>query len=159
MIQTERLLLRPVQSSDLAAYIDLFSQEQVFTHFGKGVQSEDDVRESLIRNLNRWRDNKLGNFAICLNDNVIGRIMCHPNTDGIFELGYVLHPNFWGHSYAKEACQAVLAYVFQTHSPSEIFACARLENEKSKAILRYLGFKEAHRVTGEDKIIRVWYRL
>lgn len=159
MIQTERLFLRPIELSDLDAYVDLFSQPQVFTHFGKGIQSDIEIEESLKRNINRWETKGLSNFAVCLNETVIGRMMCYPNEGGHFELGYVFHPSYWGNGYARESCQAILAYVFKTYSPPEILACARLVNKKSRAILSHCGFEESHQITGDDEIIRVWYKL
>lgn len=61
------------------------------------------------------------------------------------EVGYLLHPNFWGKGIMSEALQLALEYGFVTINFHSIIACIHPENEASRKILvRHHFQKEAY---------------
>jgi [ribosomal protein S5]-alanine N-acetyltransferase len=63
-----------------------------------------------------------------------------------WELGYVFHPDHWGHGYATEACRALLAAVFDDGAHRVVARCDPA-NVRSWALLDRLGLRrEAHHV-------------
>jgi [ribosomal protein S5]-alanine N-acetyltransferase len=58
-------------------------------------------------------------------------------------VAYVLSPTYWGQGYATEAMQPMLAYLEQHYAVSRLLAVAEVENERSLALLRRLGFTPA----------------
>ena len=58
------------------------------------------------------------------------------------EIGYVLHPEYWGKGYMKEALKRLLKVGFEQLKLHSIEANVNPENESSKGLLRSLGFKQ-----------------
>jgi ribosomal-protein-alanine N-acetyltransferase len=56
------------------------------------------------------------------------------------ELGYVLHPNYWGRGLATELAKAIIFYGFQDRGLKEICACTLPENYDSQNVLLKAGF-------------------
>ena len=57
------------------------------------------------------------------------------------EIGYVIHPDYWGMGYASEAVSAILAYGFDDLELTRIGAVVFLENGASNRLLKNLGFQ------------------
>jgi len=58
------------------------------------------------------------------------------------ELGYWLARPAWGQGFAPEACARLIGWAFAHLDIAEITADALLENARSRAVLRRLGFRE-----------------
>jgi RimJ/RimL family protein N-acetyltransferase len=61
------------------------------------------------------------------------------------EVGYILHPDYWGQGLASEALTAVIGHVFSTRAIEAIKADVDPRNEGSLRLLARLGFVETHR--------------
>ena len=110
IIRSDRLVIRPLQITDVDDAYQIFSNPKAFEHFGDGVRTYKRVKESTERLAAKWEKEGKGDFAVCLEDRMIGEMLLLENDDMEFELGYVFHPNFWGYGYATEACAAGLGY-------------------------------------------------
>jgi len=64
-----------------------------------------------------------------------------PAMKNTWELGYHLHPRFWGQGLATEAAFAVLAHAFSSSSVEAIFAGHHPSNEASRRVLGKVGFE------------------
>ena len=129
-ISSERLTVRPLQTCDIEDAFKIFSDPRVFEHFGKGVRTYQQVRESTDRIVQKWKTQNRGDFAVIYKDQMIGQMLLLENDDDEFELGYVFHPAFWGQGFASEACCAGLAYVFDSRHAPFVVACVRERNER-----------------------------
>jgi ribosomal-protein-alanine N-acetyltransferase len=58
------------------------------------------------------------------------------------ELGYELHPEYWGHGYATEAAWHMLAFAFQTLRLQRVWAQCLAENRASVRVLERLGIRQ-----------------
>jgi len=58
------------------------------------------------------------------------------------ELGYELHPEYWGHGYATEATRTMLAFAFQTLRLQRVWAQCLAENTASVRVLERLGMRQ-----------------
>jgi ribosomal-protein-alanine N-acetyltransferase len=58
------------------------------------------------------------------------------------ELGYELHPDYWGHGYATEAARSLLAFGFQTLRLQRVWAECLTENTGSVRVLERLGMRQ-----------------
>ena len=63
------------------------------------------------------------------------------------EIGWRLRRDAWGHGYATEAAEAVLAHGFETLRLPEIVSFTTVANEPSRAVMRRLGM---HHDPAED---------
>ena len=58
------------------------------------------------------------------------------------EIGFILHPDYWGRGYAREAMEAVIARIFERLPIPEITADVDPRNTPSLALLQRLGFEK-----------------
>ena len=61
------------------------------------------------------------------------------------EIGFILHPDFWGHGYAQEALKLVIGRAFNVHGLPRIKADVDPRNTSSLKLLSRLGFRETGR--------------
>ena len=57
------------------------------------------------------------------------------------EIGYSLHPDFWGQGFASEALASLLTHLFDDHRIHRIVAVTGIDNTRSRALLARLGFR------------------
>ena len=84
-------------------------------------------------------------WSILLQGTYIGTMGLHLLPDQLPELGYWLGQPYWGHGYATEAAQAVVAAA-RIAGYRALRSRALLTNAASRNVLRKVGFIE----TGED---------
>ena len=84
-------------------------------------------------------------WSILLQGSYIGTMGLHLLPDQLPELGYWLGQPYWGHGYATEAAQAVVAAARSAGYPA-LRSRALLGNAASRNVLRKVGFTE----TGGD---------
>jgi len=58
------------------------------------------------------------------------------------EIGYTLLPDYWGQGYMKESLFTLLSFGFQVLGLHSMVANVNPENERSKGLLRRLGFAQ-----------------
>jgi RimJ/RimL family protein N-acetyltransferase len=160
-LTTARLRLRAwtTAPSDLARLTDIYSRDEVSRWLG-GTPSlspaELVARWAAVHEL----DGRFGCWAIERADEAAGRqgravvagtVLFKPLPNGVgeVEVGWHLHPDSWGHGYATEAAQAVIAQGFEAGLP-EVYAVVRPGNEASLAVCRRLGMTPLGR-------FRRWY--
>jgi ribosomal-protein-alanine N-acetyltransferase len=111
-------------------------------------QANNLVAENIRRNA--LQDGSSLRWVICLADaseKAIGSCGFHSTNKKFhsIEIGYELHPNYWGKGYAFEAISGMIDFSFTHHLPfhvNRIAATTDLESHKSIALLRRLGFSE-----------------
>ena len=76
-------------------------------------------------------------------DRVIGDFMVRVSSvqHAQIELGWVLHPDFQGRGYAREAAGAVLDFAFETLNPHRVEAFLDARNAASAALCERLGMR------------------
>ena len=57
------------------------------------------------------------------------------------EIGWRLHPDFWGHGYATEAAAASLRFGFENARLTEIVAFTTTRNTRSQAVMERIGMR------------------
>ena len=65
-------------------------------------------------------------------------------TDGIWEPGYCIGRNWWGHGFTTEACRAVVDFWFKNTDGSWLSCCHALENPASGRVMQKAGFVYDH---------------
>ncbi len=66
------------------------------------------------------------------------------------ELGYSLHPEWWGRGAAGEALSALLDHLFRTRKMHRAIATTAADNRRSRTLLERLGFRH------EGTMIESW---
>ena len=145
---TARLKLRRAAPDDLAAFHEILSNPAAMRFWSSPPHPD-------VARTQAWLDSMMADgpplsddFAIELEGRVIGKAGCWR----LPEIGYILHPAYWGQGFATEACRAVIAHVFDTYDVEAITADVDPRNEASLRLRERLGFVETGRATATYEI-------
>lgn len=145
-IETERLFLRPIQLTDAPAIFDYGQRVEVARLAGFPVnQSLEEVRTFIEQDLQKSEEQAhLRIYAICLKGD--GRVIGTVNftkeiEEGIFEIGYVLHPDWWGQGLMPEAVGALIQHGFQVYHLRKIELVTYDFNRQSQRVAEKLEFQ------------------
>ncbi len=150
--------IREMSESDLESMIEIFTDVRVFENFDSGPWSESKVSKSVERNTARWRSGEIGAHVICLDNEVIGKLIVFPNEDHEYELGFVLSPDYWGMGYATKAGNLGLKFLESATEADNVVCYARVTNQASIKVIRKLGFDEVSERQGSDGITRIKFQ-
>jgi len=143
---TERLIIRPLSINDAQDMYDYSYRDNVGPRAGwKPHQSIADS-EAVIRSMinQTMTDTNIGIFALEYRENkkMIGTIGVHryDKTNLSAEVGYVLHPDYWGKGLMVEALTKVIMWLFDQMGLYRI-ECSHFDfNFQSKRVIEKCGF-------------------
>ena len=143
MLETERLLLRPLSFADVDDLVSLGEDPEV-TRFVDRLDRA--AAEDRVRSTERERRERgSGMFAVRdrADDRFLGRVgLRHWPQFGETEVGWVLRRDAWGRGYATEAARACLDWAFASLDLPYITAMIHPENTASMRVARRLGMSE-----------------
>ncbi|HVF20286.1 MAG TPA: GNAT family N-acetyltransferase [Mycobacteriales bacterium] len=159
-LATARLRLRPWRTSDLDAYFDMYSRWDVMCYLGsdpKVLESREEAVERLARRAVPDIDGPpYGVWAVCDSDQdrpvgtmLLKRLPWSASVQPVpesrdVEIGWHLHPDFWGRGYATEAARALLGRAAE-HGIKDVRAVIYPDNAPSQAVCRRIGLEYAGR--------------
>lgn len=157
-METERLILRPFNDSDIKSVFEIFSDEEVNRFLPWfPLENMEQVDEFYRSRLSGTAEPV---FAICFkNDNIpIGYI--HGGTPDNYDFGYALKKEFWHMGIVTEAGRALLAYLKAQGVPY-ITATHDINNPRSGGVMQNLGMKYrySYREQWQPKNIPVIFRM
>lgn len=140
MIETERLLLRPMEPGDLDAFVALHAEPEV-TRFIRPL-SRAAAEERLRKDEREWRERGHGMLAVldAGEGAFLGRcgLKHWPQFDET-ELGWALTRSAWGQGYATEAARACTDWGFSTLDVPYLTAMINPENARSIKVAERVG--------------------
>jgi ribosomal-protein-alanine N-acetyltransferase len=155
-LETERLILREYQSSDLDDFSAIYADSEVVRFLAQGqTRSREECAERMATTVYRWNQYRLPQWAVTLKttDRWLGRCGFQPKEDdapAVVELAYAFARWTWGHGYATEAARACIDYVFDVMGWDQVVARARPGNHASLRVLEKLGFVREGLKVGDD---------
>lgn len=168
-IETERLIMRPLEISDAAAFFAMDKNPNVHTYlWKKPVQEIGEAIKKIEMVQKQYDTNQIGRFATILketgefigwtgikfvNDNVE-----NGNTN-FYDYGYRLDEKFWNKGFASEATIAWLNYGFNQMNIDKMHASTHSENGASNHILQKVGFSMIEEYLDKDEILWKWWEL
>jgi len=150
---TERLVLRPLEESDLDAFTELHMEPEVrrSLHLPR-TYSRSDAWRSIAQWRGQWELRGSGQWAVTdrSTGDFVGRAGLHrhevddwPGLEG----GLALRPVHWGKGYATEAGRRSISYAFEEIGADEVFSVILPDNERSQAVASRLGLTLVDRRT------------
>jgi RimJ/RimL family protein N-acetyltransferase len=152
-LETERLVLRVPEDRDADAWAEIYRHPEV-TRF-LGARSRHEIIEHIRIVRERHAVDGFGLLAVERKEDakVIGRAgllvwderTWAPTTlrdageNGEVEIGWALHPSFWGLGYATEAGAACRDYVLGELSRPRVIALINSQNDRSISVAERLG--------------------
>lgn len=164
-LRTERLVLRPLEPADAA---DVYEYQRLPEVIRFLPWPQRDREQAYVHTSKRAAGRVLANdddfvvFAVVLpgtasfgdheHDRVIGDVMVRVSNaqHAQLEVGWVLHPDFQGHGYAREAAGALVDFTFATLNPHRIQAFLDARNGASAALCERLGMRREATILEEE---------
>ncbi|MDO8288123.1 MAG: GNAT family protein [Parvibaculum sp.] len=161
-IETPRLILRDFKKSDLKAVHAYSSLEEVARYLVWGPNSLAQSKQAIEGFIDdqRMRPREIFDVAVTLKPKreVIGgagvRIIDRDNLTG--EIGYTLHPDYWGFGLATEATRALLDAGFNELGLQRIVAHCDQRNKASARVMERLGMRREGAFRGSKIIHGHW---
>lgn len=141
LVETGRLLLRPLVLGDLEEVLELHRQPAVVEFLGPTTRAL--ARKRLEFCEQNWRERGHDLMAVLERSSgrFVGRIGLRywPQFNET-EAGWAMRREAWGRGYATEAARAAIDWGFQTLPVPYVTAMIRPDNSRSLGVARRLGF-------------------
>jgi RimJ/RimL family protein N-acetyltransferase len=158
LLRTDRLLLRRWEDSDVAAFFDVYSREDVARWIGAHPRRPLVTVAEARERLGRWIEHDRGlsapfglwamvpGLAGTQPGQPVGTLLLLPLSDdsgptGLVEVGWHLHPEHQGQGLATEAARAVLAVAAEA-GIDQVLAITDLDNAASQRVAERLGMTD-----------------
>lgn len=145
IIETERLLLRPIVSSDLENIYKGLSHPDVIKYYGVSYDSMEATLEQMKWYASLEKEETGAWWAICRKDDAVflgaAGLNYRSAQHNKAEIGFWLLPEYQGMGIIREAVPLVCAYGFTEMGLHRIEAWIETENDKSRKAVSALGFQ------------------
>jgi len=150
LLETERLLLRSFQRSDLDAHAATLGDPDVMRFVGGSPLNREDVWKRLLSTVGGWAVIGFGAWAV--ENKADGRMLGHlgffeferdmePSIRGEPEMGWIFDRSAHGQGFAYEAGMAALAWADANLDAPSYPAIIALENAPSMRLAEKFGFE------------------
>ena len=149
---TPRLRLRRARSDDLAAMHAVLSHPAAMRYWSSPPHQSLEETRAWLSGMIAAEPGESDDFVVEHQGRVIGKAGCWR----IPEVGFILHPDYWGQGLAREALTAVITRAFAAFPIPALIADVDPRNAASLALLARLGFVETGRAAGTIKVGDDW---
>ncbi|MEU6245958.1 GNAT family N-acetyltransferase [Glycomyces sp. NPDC047010] len=147
VLETERLLLRPLAVGDAAALAPINADPEVMRYIGEGAPRMLEQTEALCaKAAAHWDEHGWGAFAVTERDGgaLVGLAILAvpsflPEILPATEVGWRIARDRWGRGYAPEAARAAVGFAFGELGLDRVVSCIHAENTASVRVAEKLG--------------------
>ena len=146
MIETERLLLRPLREANVDELLCIFSDPKVMASFGGILFDQPQMERWVQRNLDHQAQYGYGLFSVI--HKVDGLLIGDCGLEHMelgerseTELGYDFRSDYWNQGLATEAAAAVRDYAFQVLQLPRLVSLIRPGNRASQRVAEKVGMR------------------
>jgi ribosomal-protein-alanine N-acetyltransferase len=169
-IETERLILRDIQETDLEGIFELDSNPLVHQYLGNNpIKTKENAGEIIQFIQQQYNNLGIGRFAAIekSSGDFIGWSGLKLNTGKkealngkteFYDIGYRFIPRYWGKGYASESAIATLDFGVNKLNIEIICGAAEIENIASNKVLQKIGLKFINKFDFEG-VQANWYEL
>jgi [ribosomal protein S5]-alanine N-acetyltransferase len=146
IFETERLILRQITNEDVSFLFKHYTSREVLQYFGMSPISSKEVAEEMIENFEKQLEVG-GPMRWAIVDKSTDKMMGTCGFHGIAksykrcEIGYDLHPDYWGNGIMGEALKPLITYLFIEREMNRIGAVIVPNNQASSRVVEKLGFR------------------
>jgi RimJ/RimL family protein N-acetyltransferase len=150
-LQTRRLLIREFRPSDWKD-VNAYSRLPRTVRFLPWGPDHPNQTKDFIRRMIKDQKKKTRlSYEFVLESKTEKKVIgaCGLRIKSLFhqesDMGYVLHPDYWGQGYATEAARALAAFGFKQLKLHRVWATCDVNNKASEKVLKKCGMrKEGH---------------
>lgn len=169
ILETERLILRPLDITDAEAMFTMDNNPNVHKYLWQKPTLELSETIKIIEMVQKqYVENKIGRFATILKDSgefigwtgikFVNDHVENGNTN-FYDYGYRLNEKFWNKGFATEASKAWLDYGFNQMNIQIMNAYTHAQNGASNHILQKVGFQFIEEYPDLEGVIWKWWQL
>ncbi|MDM5188710.1 GNAT family N-acetyltransferase [Bacillus sp. DX4.1] len=147
ILETKRLHLIEIEQLHCQKIYDIFSLEEVTRYYGMNSLTKFGQASRMIESFSKnYFEKSAIRWGIVVKET--GAFIGTAGLNNLqlwskrSEIGYELHPSYWGKGYASEAVQQIVTYSFQELGLFRIGAITYPENVASSSMLSKLGFQK-----------------
>ena len=143
IVETERLFLREMGMGDYDALYQVLADLDIMLHYPYAFD-EIKVRDWIKRNMDRYRKDGFGLWAVCLKDTGemigdCGLTLQDINGKILPEIGYHIRHDCQRMGYASEAAKAVRNWAFRNTNYPTLYSCCKYTNLPSIKTAESIG--------------------
>lgn len=146
ILETERLILRPLTVNDAEACFQWASDERVahFMAYPKATKISDETEWLKFAETDTKEYN--WGFVVKENGELIGSGSIGPDKfiDGYWGIGYNIKYDYWNKGYTTEAMRAIVEYAHEKLGVNKICSDHAVDNPASGRVMEKLGLKFHH---------------
>ena len=136
--QTHRTRIRPFQQTDAADLYQALSDAEVMQYIEPVFSYE--KTEAFLHDQGLCTPPRIFAIENLANGSVIGHVIFHPYDELSYELGWILHKDYWGKGLASEITEAMVHYAGQQNISRLLLECDT-EQTATKRIAKKFGFQ------------------
>jgi RimJ/RimL family protein N-acetyltransferase len=169
LLETKRLLLRPLELSDAEAMFSMDSTPEVHKYLWQNPTQTVEETIKIIDSVKKQSlSNTIGRFATVLKETgefigwtgikFVNDHIENGNTN-FYDYGYRLHPDFWNKGFATEASVAWLEFGFNQMKIDKMNAYTHFYNGASNHILQKVGMCFMEDYFDKDGVTWKWWQM
>ena len=156
IIETERLRIRPMTSSDIPSLYEWMPDKSIYTYWGKGPSKSEKHPELLFEKEEKASKSFHLGIAVKGNDKVIGDIWVYLiENDRMASLAIRLSPAYHGKGFGTEALSAITRFCFDNTELQRLWAEVDVRNAASCRMLDKCGFTREGLIR-QGKMVNTW---
>jgi len=162
-LNTKRVILREIEESDWIDVHKYASQKEVCQYQPWGPNTEIETKEFIHQVIIDAKKVPRTRFAFAIlvkeTNSFIGTVEFNirDQQNKIGEIGYIVHPSYWGMGYASEVAKEVISFGFLQYKLHRIYATCDVRNIASAKVLEKCGLILEGRMR-EDLLLRDGWR-
>ena len=150
ILETPRLLLREMTTSDLTAICRVLQDEKTMYAYEHAF-SDEEAQAWLNNQLRRYREDGFGLWAVVLKESgeIIGQCgitLQDVNGEWVPEVGYLFERAYWHRGFATEAAIACKEYAFNVLGLDTVYTIIRDNNIASQNVAKRNGMTVCGRI-------------
>ena len=147
LLETKRLLLREMDPGDFQALFQVLGDPEIMRHYPCAFDGRH-VRDWIKRNMDRYRRDGFGLWAVCTKDTGeligdCGLTLQRINGEWLPEIGYHIRRDCQRKGYAKEAALAVRDWAFRNTDLTALYSYCKSTNGPSIRTAESIGMRFA----------------
>lgn len=150
-METKRLLIRPLEAQDIEALYTVLSDEAVMRYIETPFSRKQTAE--FIQHVNAAEPPLAHAVVWKENNTVIGHLIYHPYDAESWELGWILHCDYWHKGISDELTTAVIADAQRREIPELVIEC-----DPNQTVTRHIAEKHGFRYMGEENNLAIYQR-
>lgn len=162
-IVTDRLRLREVIESDYDFFAELETNESCLKYESDTAPTKDWIDKKFTESFDDTNKMPRIRYRLMIStlstNELVGRIVFWEIDDSIkeWEMGWDVHPKYWGNGYAPDAAKALLEFAFKDLKVHRIQALCNDKNNNSEKVMIKIGMKKEGTCRGVRFLNNCWH--